>query len=235
MNKVYIVVALSILACNEEKTSNLKFKYPELKYLDHRFKYMTEDYKINIDATTFDNTLKLIPSISNKSLSYKDSLLRILTLELKDPQEVSKAFNVFAYSWTRLSYHLWLTVEETKNMANKYNINHPLEFKYYLLEENGNKEILEFKNNLKRRIIESTNDTTVLELNNNELFDFALLNSKERIEAEMITNFKKSLMKNNEEPSDAICQDFLNSIKDENGKIKKKGCGKIDCCMLACK
>lgn len=204
---VYLLGALSLFACNETSKQELAAKYPELKYIDQ-----------------FNN-------IDSDSPVDRDSLRQALRLELKNDKEVFQAFRTLTYSWKRLSYHLWLSEEETKAFAAAHGFTHPLAFKYYLLENGNSSDIADFKKELRDKIIESTKNDTVLSLDNDALLNFALANSEERIKDEIMANYKISVGN----ASDEVCQDYLTSLMDENGKIKKKGCGKIDCCMLACK
>ncbi|QHS60430.1 hypothetical protein [Chitinophaga agri] len=229
MKNIYLLGALSLLACNDTHKQELATKYPALKYIDYDFKYINKERAIDLSADA-----QAAGAISG--IDYKDSLRQVLTLELKDADEAKLAFQALTYTWRRLSYHLWLSEEATKAFAAKHNIFHPLQFKYYLLENSTtNEDIIAFKNELKAKLFAATNNNKVMSLDNNALLDFAMLNSEERKEDEILYNFKTSRKMKNQDASDLVCQEYLNSLTDDNGKINKKGCGKTDCCMLACK
>lgn len=153
----YLIVIIFLYSCNLKKETkdfshkkNNILNYDSLMDLNYRF--LDENYKILLPKDSFNFALKKYNFYEDRIRNYKDSLLVTLMYELKDVELTNKAHFRIGYTWERLSYHIWSTEKETKNIAHNFGFNHPYKFKNYLIDEKINETK---KNNFIKKIRDS--------------------------------------------------------------------------------
>ncbi len=160
----------------------------EIDFLDYDYKYLTEDFQIQIDSSTFQKCIEKYNFYPERIKNYKDSLGIVMMVEFGDWKKARSAELKIVFSWKRLGYYTWLKEDEAKQFAAKFQISHPWRM-YELLtdESNNNPDIKAF--------IEALNEKVEMEEKDNpELL--ALYKKKERMfETEKKGEHKRILSK----------------------------------------
>lgn len=180
----------------------LDFSIPELTYIDDDFKI-----KKSLTESEFIELRKNAGFYSNVPLQFQDSLRILLYHDLQDSDKAYKTALQMGYSWLRLGYHMWLCEADAKHFALRYSLWHPYQMRSLLNHpEKWDAYMKQWVLTFRKKMFRSTNDSEVLTMPNELLFNYALRNSSDRI------------------------RDF-ELLK--TGKIvSQKGCGKDNCCML---
>lgn len=158
-------------------------KYKEFDYFNYDYKYLDEDFRIVMDNVLFNQLLKMNNFYADRIISYKDSLAVALCGEFDTwPQRNIAHFRI-TYTWNRLSYMLWVSEIEAMNIAEKYSFHHPyLLYQYvYKHPEQWDQYMIDFTNDLRKRIYSETANEEVLIMNNKELMNYAHVNSPKRL------------------------------------------------------
>ena len=125
---------ISTLSYAVDNKHNSNDKFLEYDYFNHNYLYLDKDYKINISKKTFNNQLKELNISSCRINNYYDSLIVIMSLEFEEKSFARCAAYRMGYTWTRLGYHLWLSADDAKKLADEFGYSHPYIFKKYLLQ-----------------------------------------------------------------------------------------------------
>jgi len=156
-----------------------------INYVDYPYKYLDKNFKIKISQKDYEETVDKYGFYRERVIgtSYKDSLSVVMTKEFGDWKIVNKATFQVGYDWERVAYHLWVSPEEAKEFAKKFNITHPYSFMLFLRksENSDDKYIKEFFTRLRVQVIDRTKDERVKNFSNSQLMDFAMYNSPKRI------------------------------------------------------
>lgn len=125
----------------------------KLNLIDRKYRYLDDNFKINIPKDTFDAAIEKYKFIKPRIRRYKDSLSVVLTQELKDMDVSRIATLEIGYTWLRLAYHLWLTEKETQLLGEKLGFNHPYRLKKFIVnDDDSSKERKQIITNLKNRM-----------------------------------------------------------------------------------
>ena len=159
MNKLFFCIVYILCVVSSIKSQkNVLSNPPEIDYLSYKYKYLDKNYNIHINSNDFNRAVEKYQFYPNKIHTYNDSLGVIMMLEFDDWQKCNVATNIVGYSWVRLSYHLWLTVAESKKFAKSVGITHPWRMKQFLIDENNkNKKVVKFFDDLKIKIYNKNN------------------------------------------------------------------------------
>ena len=183
---IFFLVCCTI-SCKKEsvKKKETRIKTEEEAKIDfskNQYKYLDNNYKILINSKEFDSIAYRYEYDKNRITRYKDSLSVVLIGDFKgDWKKANKETFRISYTWERLSYHLWLNIDETKQFAEKFNFNHPYLFKQFLLTS-SDKKVESFFNNLKGKIKYQIKNSIELDtFNREQVLDFAMRNNESRI------------------------------------------------------
>ncbi len=196
-------------------------RFDEIDYLAYKYKYLDKNYKIHINSNVFDQAVEKYKFYPEKIRNYSDSLAVVMMLEFDDWQKCNFATNVVAYQWARLSYHLWMTEDETRKFAGSFGIHHPWKFKLFLMDEaNKNKIVTDFFEDLKIKISNKNPKVKFDGLNRDKILSLAA-----RLNPERIISARKDAEARQKEAA---------AYEKTHGKVDQSksgaGCGKEDCC-----
>ncbi|WP_430813915.1 hypothetical protein [Carboxylicivirga sp. RSCT41] len=120
---------------NAENLSNTDFFSLNYRYID-------KDYNVCMDSVTYQEALLKynLPGLLMKS--YTDSVAVAMIMEFDNWDIANKAISKIGYSWTKMSYYLWKTPEETRQLAARSGINHAYLFRQYITRADDNDEQL---------------------------------------------------------------------------------------------
>lgn len=116
-----------------------------IDYINLEYQFLDKDFIIDTKALKIAND-----SILNEKLKFarnrSDSIAFILNFNLKNDFSTHIALNRILYKWEKLSFYIWLSESESKEIASKFGFNHPYGFLQYLKnEQNDVKKVLFFK------------------------------------------------------------------------------------------
>lgn len=181
MKNIFIIIAFIFI-------NNYCYSQNEnINYVEYTYKHLDKNFKIKISDKDYQETVDKYGFYRERAIgkSYKDSLLVVLSKEFgeEDTQKVNYATYQIAYSWERVAYHLWISAEDSKEFAKKYNFKHPYLFMLFLRKSDNNddKYIKELFAKLRVQVINHTKDERVKNFSNSQLMDFAMYNSPKRI------------------------------------------------------
>ena len=177
------------------KTENDKSLYElSYNYFSRDYNYLDDEYKIEISSTDFNLLVEKYAFYPEQIRHYKDSLSVILNENfLGDSKKAHTGKLILGYTWQRLSYHLWETPEVTENLARSFGFSHPFLFKRYIVENDQQKEVKKLLSNLREQITREIPDAELSKLSTDDLLNFAMRNSPQRIEDFLaLKNEKKS-------------------------------------------
>ena len=225
MNKLFFCIVYILCVVSSIKSQrNIVTNPLEIDYLSYKYKYLDKNYNIHINSTDFNKAVEKYQFYPNKIRNYNDSLGVIMMIEFDDWQKCNVATNVVGYSWVRLSYHLWLTVDESKKLAKSFKINHPWRMKQFLIDENNkNKNVVKFFEDLKLKIYNKNQAIKFEGLNRSKILNLALSLNSQRI-----ANAQKDA---------EIRRKEAEAYEKKHGKVDPSklgvGCEKEDCCQKA--
>ncbi len=204
---VFCLLAVLVVFCKSEKRDvKSDREYLNYDYFNHNYLYLTEDYSINIPSEMFDSKLNELKIPSCRINTYYDSLLVVMKLEFEDKHYARCGALRMGYSWERLAYHLWLTVDESKEFARRFDISHPYLFKKFIIDSQ-NPEIDMFLDNLKNKIVVEYPDVKFVDLTRTKFLDQSMRLNPNRI------------------------KDLQDIKKRTEPKNVGEGCGKPNCCQ----
>jgi len=185
MRKIIYILVLMVNSISgfSQELNNPTIKNTNIDFFNYNYKYLDQDYKISISSQKFDSIVTKYEFYKDRIHKYRDSLAVVLVENFNgDWKKTNKATFVISYSWQRLSYHLWMDIDDSKKLAKEFNFNHPYRFKQFLLTDLEDKEVELFFKNLKDKISNNIESTTDLdELSREQLLNFAMRYSKSRI------------------------------------------------------
>lgn len=151
MRTVIVIIALCMCSFNycqnKDKERQKRFRqldsikkitqkerdsFLKLNLIDRSYLYLNDDFKIEIDSLSFQNVIKDYPGIVE---TYKDSLMRILSYELKSTSGGGLAFHRILFNWEKLSYYIWTSEGEAQELGYKLGFKHPYRFYEYLMDD----------------------------------------------------------------------------------------------------
>ncbi|OCA69098.1 hypothetical protein BBI01_17975 [Chryseobacterium artocarpi] len=158
----------------------------DINYAEYPYKYLDKNFKIKISDKEYQETVDKYGFYRDRviGVSYKDSLTVIMAKEFgDDSQKGNRATLHVGYGWEMVGYHLWISAEEAKEFAKKYDVTHPYTFMVLLRKPNSKDDqyINEFFIELRKKALEYTKDEKVKTLSIPHLMDFAMYKSPKRI------------------------------------------------------
>ncbi|MCW3804018.1 hypothetical protein [Plebeiibacterium marinum] len=153
----------------------------KLDFLSMDYKFLNNEFKIQIDSTTFSSGVEKYHFYPEKILTYKDSLIVVLMIQFDDWPKAKIAKRDISYSWLRLGYHTWQTPDEARNFAQEFGISHPWRMKLLLMDDNNDdQKIINFYVDLKNKLIKN-NLSGFEKLNRKDLLTFAMQKNPQHI------------------------------------------------------
>jgi len=182
---VIIIVSTDVLSygqSNKESYNSSLAKVKSYDYLNHCYKYLDKDYRIQISSHTFDSLAQANNIIIDRIKEYKDSLGVVLCGEFNSWSEVNIAHHRLTMSWLRIGYILWLSESEAEKLGSKYNFEMPYELYefFYKQPEKWDKEMIEFVSDYRHRIYFETNNEEVKSMSYKKIFNYALVENPVR-------------------------------------------------------
>ncbi len=149
MYKIILILILPFFNISgfaqQKKMDSLKFtdkqimkeidSFMKIDFLDKKYKYLDESFKINIDSISFE---KINNNPRRSVLNYNDSIKVILRHNLGYGHKYRIASNRILFKWKKLAYYIWQTENSTKLLGNSLGFRHPYRFYEYLMDENIN-------------------------------------------------------------------------------------------------
>jgi len=223
MNKSIFCIICIFCSINVTQSQNYVLqRFDEIDYLAYKYRYLDQNYKIHINSRVFNQAVEKYKFYPEKIRNYTDSLAVVMMLEFDDWQKCNFATNVVAYQWARLSYHLWMTEDETRKFADSFGIHHPWKFKLFLIDDaNKNKIVVDFFEDLKKNIINKNSNVKFDGLNRDKILSMAA-----RLNPQRIINAQKEAQVRQKEAA---------AYEKRHGKVDQSklgvGCEKEDCCQ----
>jgi hypothetical protein len=129
---IFFLIVLGFAFGQESDLETKIKKIGVIDYFNYNYKYLDENFKINISSKDFQKAINKYEFFPNLIKTYNDSLGIVLMLEFNDWDHARMAKMRLTYTWLRLSYHLWISENETKQMAKKFGFTQPYLFKDFL-------------------------------------------------------------------------------------------------------
>lgn len=211
--KKNILVAIAILSISNCLYSQIPDSIINVDYLSLKYRYLDDNFNIQIDSKTFDKAVKIYKFYPERISKYKDSLGVVLMLEFDDWQKCHVAYNKIGYSWKRLGYHTWQTEKEAEDFAMCFGITHPFRMREFLIDETNNGKIVaDFYKELKAKVKAEDNTVSFAGLSREQVLTLAMKKNPVRIKLYLEELYQK-----------------------RHGKVDEKyigvGCDEENCCQ----
>lgn len=203
-----LLTFIFIIASTFTLYSQLQNKdYLKYDYLSHDYKYLDDDFRVNISNDLFQELIKKYNYFPERIKTCRDSLGVVLMGEFDDWHKARVAKYRILFNYLRASYYLWTTEYEIKQMCDKYSYKYVYDFYEYFSseEDDWDDDMKLFMSELRKKVIEHTGNKSVSEMTNKEFLKYTLLCNPQRIKDYERLKEKRS-----------------------NGEAS---CGKEDCCQ----
>jgi hypothetical protein len=160
MNKqlFYALLLSSLISFSQEKNDTLS----SYNFLNHKYKFLTADFKIAIPDTVYKNNFKKYKYIEGREFKHSDSLGVVLMSEFNNWRTARIARNAILYEWVKIGYYLWITEGEAKKMGQSYGFMKPYAFRLFLDDDNKHDEKLKaFIVDLRKKVFLKTKNEEV--------------------------------------------------------------------------
>lgn len=144
---------------------------------------MDKNFEINIVSETFQFLIKKYKYFPERINTCRDSLGVVLMGEFNDWTKARIAKQRILFSPLRASYYLWTTEDKIRELCKKYEYRYVYRFYEYFSSEEckWDDDMKLFMSELRKKVIEHTNNESVSEMANKEFLNFALLHNPKRI------------------------------------------------------
>jgi hypothetical protein len=157
-------------------------KYKDYDYLGHKYKNLTDDYKIIISNADFQKTMDKYSIYPDRIRTFKDSLGVVMLDEFGNETQARIAKLKVGYTYLRVGYHIWLTEEETKELNNRYSFTHPYELRKFIGDASRWDDYMKsFMKDLRNELYKVTEKKEIFELDTEPFLSIALRYSPTRI------------------------------------------------------
>ncbi len=214
MKQFLIIVIAIISSINGNAQIEEEYKrYLDYDYLNHNYKYLDSNFKINISNEEFQNLARKHNFYIDRIKTYRDSIPVVISDEFDHKGQVHIASIRIKFTWLRASYYLWISEEAAKELGTRYNFKYPYRLYEYFRSNDisiWDDYMKNFMIELRNKVYEYTNDFSVLIMNTKEFTTFALVNNPQRIkDYESLTNVCKEenccqSKDSNKEPCDSV-------------------------------
>ncbi|MCG8579548.1 MAG: hypothetical protein MI866_06515 [Bacteroidales bacterium] len=185
------------------------------------YRYIDKDYNVSMDSATYQKAIVKynLPGLLMKS--YTDSVAVAMIMEFDDWTIANKAISKVGYSWTKMSYYLWKTPGEVRQMAAESGIKHAYLFRQYVLKaDDANEQVADIINGIKTALDEN-NLTEYNATSRAELLSYAYKHNPDKIA--FYTN-KRAEKKR-----------LMQQYKERHGAVDRMkigvGCDEANCCQ----
>ncbi len=216
---------LSSLLCFSQKRNDTVLDY---NFLNHKYKFLTADYKIAIPDSVYKNSFKKYKYTEGRDSKYSDSLGVVLMSEFNDWRISRMARNAILYEWKKIGYYLWITEPEAKKMGQSYGFKKPYSFRLFLNNDEKHDEKLKaFIVDLRKKVFMKTKNEAVKDMPLKKFLNISFQSSPIMIKekAEFIIVRKKEMQ--------------IRAFEKEHGHLPNQDemehlatkCNKKDCCQ----
>jgi hypothetical protein len=152
-------------------------------YFNHPYNFLDKDFNIKITPEKFQEFMIKYRYYPERIKTCRDSLGVVLMGEFNDWTKARIAKQRILFRELRASYYLWSTEDEIRRLCEKYSYKYVYEFYVYFSsqEDKWDDDMKKFMSELRKKVIENTQNESVSEMTNKELLSFALLHSPQRI------------------------------------------------------
>lgn len=154
----------------------------DISFFDLKYEYLNDSYLIDIDSVSFMNLILKYRFSCDQIKTFKDSLYVIFIDNFEgDTEKSHKAKFQIGYTWKRLSYHLWISEDETKKLASRFGFSHPYLFKSFMIENFQREDVQAVLKSLKEKVQLKFYNKSLSTKSPNELLNTAMRHNPERI------------------------------------------------------
>lgn len=158
-------------------------KYRQIDYLKYPYKYLDDNLNIIISNETFDSILIANEYYSDRIQRYKDSIRVVLCGEFESDIQQRVAYTSLTMSWLRVSYYIWISESDTRNLGERYSFQYPYELYDYIYyhQNEWDNYMCNFIEKLKNKVIEETGNNEVITMDHSKFLGYALRSNPKRI------------------------------------------------------
>ena len=163
----------------------IKCQSESVDYLSYKFKHIDSNYKIHIESASFDSAVVKYNFYKNRITKYQDSIAVVVMAELNDWQACNSAKVQLGFSWLRVSYYCWMTIDEVKALSKSLGYNHPWYlYKALMNVDNKSEQIQNLIKSINTKLHKTNPEIKTDSLTRNQFFMIALKYNPVRIEDE---------------------------------------------------